>query len=132
MRFRKQCLGLPKDHCWTLQDWADFSKLDSKQLAEELQVPVEQVEDGLFLPEEWYYAEKPLPVSDSDLGLFVGRGSDGPMAHTYARNPELHASMFRSVFGKSAEEFVGHISSWQDDCQKCVKLTLEKLTDSFA
>lgn len=129
MRYRKQCLGLPKDHCWTVQDWAEFAKLDSKQLAEELQVPVQQVEYSLFLPEKSYHAQKPLPLSDSDLGLFVGRCLDLPFARYYAQYPQLYASMFRSVLGKSAEEFVGHISSWEDECRKQVKLALEKSSD---
>ena len=101
MRFRKVRLGLPLNHRWTLQDWVEFAKLDSKQLAEELQVPVEQVEDGLFLDEEPCLTERPCEVSCRDICHFVGRGcnNDLPNPQLFAKNSQLNASMYRAVFG---------------------------------
>ena len=73
MRYMKARLGLPKDHCWTPEDWREISRLDSKQLAEQLQAPLELVEEQLFIGEENWYTQPALSSSDSDLRLFVAQ-----------------------------------------------------------
>ena len=107
----KARLGLPKDHCWTPEDWREFCQIDSKQLAEELQAPVEEVENALFLKEEHWYTQPTLPLSGADLRLFVAE----IVSISHFKNAKLYAGMFRFIFGKSAEEFSDYTHSWLDD-----------------
>ena len=113
MRYLKALLGLPKDHCWTPENWAEFSKLDSKQLAEELRAPLEEVESVLFIRPQHFYTQVPLPLSDADLRFFVAEVASMNL------NAQLYVSIFRFVFLKTAEEFVDQSPSWQDEWQKC-------------
>ena len=114
MRYMKALLDLPRDHCWTLRDWAELNKLDSKKLVEELQAPVEEVESVLFIRPEAWYTQLALPLSDDDLRYFVAKVAS---AHNY-RHALLYASIFRFIFGRSAEDFIDDTHSWQDEWQR--------------
>lgn len=109
-------MQLPKRHCWRLQDWAEFSMLDSKQIAQELRAPLEEVEAVLYPEaEKWCTQEAPM-LADANLGFYVAKvlsRSDLPYA-------KLFAGMFRTVLGESVEEFADRTRSWRNPWQNYV------------
>ena len=126
MRYRRERLALPKDHFWTIEDWREFSKLDSKQVAEELRAPLEEVENVLFLKEEHWYTQEALPLTDTDLCLYVAKVS----SDAEHPNRKLFARMLWAVFGETAEEFADSPHSWQDEWQNC-QAGLDKDDDDY-
>lgn len=95
MLFRKSLLGLPSSHCWVQEDWLEFEKLDKNELAEELQVPLEQVEILFPEDEEDRDVQEAMPMRIWLLSAFVEAESDRPQI----RHPQLYASMFNKLFG---------------------------------
>ena len=97
MKWRRQVLGLPKTHHWKRADWIEFEKLDKRQLARDLKVPLAMMETLFPMCEAERFEQRFRYIEAYKIAFFVDQ-------NRFRWDGVLLANIFKSVYKRAFDE----------------------------